>query len=329
MKKILGFAVAMIFAVSVRGQEKATVSGQVFVVTRGGENIKLGDVEIAAYDFQPVAEFVKERQSQSVELHQSLVPVVTATEEGSKAGEADEERARQASHYTWDDPGYKAAREMSEKLSNLYSNARWAAIYSLSAFYYLRKLHDPVATVRTDADGKYSLSLPPGKFALAARASRKVGDLEETYSWLVSIDVARAPIALNLANVNMASGDDPSSMIHTVNSEDESVAAAGLRGLDELQRFKEEQAAKAGAAKKAAEAEEAARKATYIRQHLPEMVKQSQARALKVHPDLGVASSALNKKFVERYKVLQAEKSPRLQEPEWPEKLADECAATP
>ncbi len=60
---------------------------------------------------------------------------------------------------------------------------------------------------------------------------------------------------------------------------------------------------------------------------LAQRIAYSQVRAVEKHPDLAVPNSENNSRFIFRYKKLAAEKSPRLQEPDWPEKLADECAA--
>ena len=55
-------------------------------------------------------------------------------------------------------------------------------------------------------------------------------------------------------------------------------------------------------------------------------VKESQSRALKKYPELAKAGSAMNAKFVEAYRKLQAANSPLLRQPDWPEKVADQCA---
>ena len=59
---------------------------------------------------------------------------------------------------------------------------------------------------------------------------------------------------------------------------------------------------------------------------LAQEVASSQLRAIDQYPELAVPNSEINLRFVFRYKNLLAEKSPRLQDPRWPEELADECA---
>ena len=76
----------------------------------------------------------------------------------------------------------------------------------------------------------------------------------------------------------------------------------------------------------AAQKEQAAEE---LRRNLPQLVKESQARALKKYPALGWPDSPLNKRFLLMYETLRAVRSERLDQPDWPEKLADECAAQP
>ena len=59
---------------------------------------------------------------------------------------------------------------------------------------------------------------------------------------------------------------------------------------------------------------------------LADGVAASKERAVEKYPDLAVPNSEINLRFVFRYKALLADKSTRLQDPGWPEKLADECA---
>jgi hypothetical protein len=56
-------------------------------------------------------------------------------------------------------------------------------------------------------------------------------------------------------------------------------------------------------------------------------VADSQARALAKYPALGVQGSEINARFTFRYKRMKAASDPLLNQPDWPEKLADACAA--
>ena len=58
-------------------------------------------------------------------------------------------------------------------------------------------------------------------------------------------------------------------------------------------------------------------------------VSSSQRAAVMKHPDLGVAGSRLNREFLSRLAIWQTSHDPRLQQYDWPERLADECAGLP
>ncbi len=60
---------------------------------------------------------------------------------------------------------------------------------------------------------------------------------------------------------------------------------------------------------------------------LNQQIAASKQRALGKYPSLATEGSEINLRFVFRYKALIQQNSPRLLDPNWPEKLAEECAA--
>ena len=100
---------------------------------------------------------------------------------------------------------------------------------------------------------------------------------------------------------------------------DEAAVQAGLRERQAHEQQAQQQ-------QQAAQKEQAAQE---LRRNLPGLVKESQARALKKYPALGWSDSPLNIRFLLMYETLRAVNSARLEQPDWPEKLADECAAQP
>ena len=66
---------------------------------------------------------------------------------------------------------------------------------------------------------------------------------------------------------------------------------------------------------------------TRAKAELAQLIAESKKRAVQKYPDLLVASTEMNSRFVFRYNWMSKENNPRLQEPNWPETLADECAA--
>ncbi len=57
-----------------------------------------------------------------------------------------------------------------------------------------------------------------------------------------------------------------------------------------------------------------------------QLVNESKRRAVARYPDLAVANTEMNSRFVFRYKKLVEQKSARLEDATWPETLAEECA---
>ncbi len=72
---------------------------------------------------------------------------------------------------------------------------------------------------------------------------------------------------------------------------------------------------------------EAAVSPTDAANQFQQAVAASQSRAVKKYPALGVANSPFNQAFIASYQQLRRQQSARLNAPDWPEKLADECAA--
>lgn len=233
------------------GGVNVTVSGQVFIVTKSGESIKLGLVHVGIADNQ-LAEIEKK----------SISDMLTKNLSESKA-KIDEARA-----------SYQAARDLYDKLLPDYTKAQKALHDAVSAegiyaigdnevdgvdsvqaanivtlnrqlaaigakiaplyddfmakFQNLRVLVEEqqndvqgsldtffstfggVADTKTDADGKFTLSVPEGKsYVLVAQTSRSVGDTTEKYYWIEDVDLTKANNGLTILLSNDNLVDDP------------------------------------------------------------------------------------------------------------------------
>jgi len=169
----------------------AELKGQIFVVTRGRENIKLGNVEVSVY-LESALVSVKD------EITKSLV-------EHKKRREAavDEIRSIQRAQFRANGvdvsdvttPQIELLREMMDSRGALFSTISSAGHGGL------------IAKTTTDADGRFSLRLPLGKgpFAIVAQSSRMVFDKKEQYYWLIedfSLDGAKYKEII-LSNTNL------------------------------------------------------------------------------------------------------------------------------
>ena len=212
---------------------KVPVSGQAFIVTKGRQNIKLALVEVIAIPEKDVLEHIKAKRAEGREKQALLLPQVErAKKEAGSASSAlaraekDAEKARQDRHEatmaTIRNRGnvigqMKAdteafSKEMDENLRlQKAANSKGGTLRELgrqyahydSPAYYADNLPNAVAHSKTDADGNFSLSVPPGKYAIAAATSRAVFKDTEQYYWIVWVDVKSPIQGLMLSNDNL------------------------------------------------------------------------------------------------------------------------------
>ena len=177
---------------------KGTVTGQVFVSTKGGENFKLGAVQVGLFAREAVDTLLVELKKYADIKIQQLRPSVDAAK-------AAYEQARAANHAAFDaasDKYFKADRELR---------------YYYSGDFYFSYLRSQLHTAETDADGKFVIQVPQsGKFVIGAQAKRSVDDETESYYWLQPVALAgQKQFTQNLSNNNLTSTTGTSSLIHT------------------------------------------------------------------------------------------------------------------
>lgn len=68
--------------------------------------------------------------------------------------------------------------------------------------FFIKNLPQPKFISKTDADGKFALTLPSGKYVITANSSREVFGSTETYHWLVTVDTSNINQPLVLSNDN-------------------------------------------------------------------------------------------------------------------------------
>jgi hypothetical protein len=191
---------------SARITEARDISGQVFIVTKGSENIKLGLVEVEAFDAEAVADAIKAADASTKKEREALTEFEVKVEEVATLLEKNEERDGKTDYNgktyyhntTWD------ARE-------LVDHGKQRLAYLSSLLFYSRSFPAPLASVKTDADGHFDLSVPDDKpITLCAHSRRLVGDSYETYDWIVPI--SKDSKRVNLSNDNLC-GDASSASI--------------------------------------------------------------------------------------------------------------------
>lgn len=207
-------------------KSSSPISGQVFVVTQGKENIKLALVEISAISEKDIIQYLNAKHSNGLEQQKGLMPDLDSAKKAAFLASNALNRAEKEYELVFDRMGVAATKDHEEfnnlveverqladkksKLSdtadlksNAYRKMKSKFDYFDSAEYYFEKLPTPISIGKTDADGKFTLSLPAGKYVIAATSSRKVFKDTESYHWLVWVDTSSPNQSLMLSNDNL------------------------------------------------------------------------------------------------------------------------------
>lgn len=96
---------------------------------------------------------------------------------------------------------YNKCKKVSQRLQDLQRQVQ----HLPSGEYFFADLPSGVSAATTDADGRFTLSIPRrGRYGLIARASREVFNGTETFFWLVWVALDGQPTQhLTLSNDNM------------------------------------------------------------------------------------------------------------------------------
>jgi len=230
-----------------------TVDGEVFIVTKDRQNIKLGLVEVALIPMQTMMPYLemkhvtltnrlagleqeiktskmeKDRLSKAVQVAKAEVDRVEEFHLSFETIEAEMKRidVRNNTNIKSLEQVHQAcekARQACEKAREA-DYAAFEKIMKLtdlqtelmSARFYFESIPSPLLVTKTNSDGKFRLIVPgTGSFAVVSIASRHVGDDVERYYWLLKIDPrAGANQTIMLSNDNLMSADGVAVFIQT------------------------------------------------------------------------------------------------------------------
>lgn len=189
----------------------SSIAGQVFVVTKGGENIKLALVGVSAIPEKQIREYLSTSQNLKREVLDKMVSAKKEWQAATLSKEA--ASARWSTLYrggdgkgaeedkAWNES--KACEEFESLKFTQYMEANTAWLRFKSGEYYFAELPVGVNSSKTDADGKFKLDLPAGKYALAAKSSRHVFGNTEEYYWIVFVNASSQNQSVMLSNDNL------------------------------------------------------------------------------------------------------------------------------
>jgi hypothetical protein len=203
----------------------STIHGQVFIVTRGGESVKLGLVTV---DLLPVAQFKRHVAARKAEAAKELVSRAAEVKSWNDAVEtsqqmlttAEREYRRSMDRGDYFGSAYdkrrQAVRLESDAQRGLNEARKKLAMLSQGAFYF-EGMPSGKVSAQTDADGNFALAVPPlGEYVLVARAGRAIMDRAENYFWAVQVmPEARRGKPVFLSNTTMTTANSPLSLLQT------------------------------------------------------------------------------------------------------------------
>ncbi|MBX3134567.1 MAG: hypothetical protein KF689_14385, partial [Gemmatimonadaceae bacterium] len=200
---------ALCVSVSAACSKKQTVvEGSVFIVTRGGDNYKLGLVEIGAYADTTVERIFGARSAEAAAAYPALrarfdsLALVAERRQAAASAAFDRSMANILSE-TLESRWRRAQDESTLAIAAMVAGS--AAVDSLSAApFYFADLPSPIATAKSDADGRFSMTVPRQRIVLVGVASRNVmGDIERYY-WAVRLDsLPQDTVRVMLSNDNL------------------------------------------------------------------------------------------------------------------------------
>jgi hypothetical protein len=190
--------------------------GAMFVVGKRKERHALGRVVVHAIPEDALKKHLERRTAQRTRRSRTLqheIDVLAATLADARAEEdrlwniqkQDESNLGKAKAWS---VAYATTKKITAQLEDLQT--RWQHLTSADRF--LEDLPMAISTATTDADGRFTLSIPrDGRHGIVAHASRALDDEAQTYLWFVWVSLDGEPakrLVLNDDNVVGAGSPD-------------------------------------------------------------------------------------------------------------------------
>lgn len=202
---------------------QGTLDGEVFIVTRGAQNIKLGLVQVRVLPYEATENSIAKTRPEVEQQSARLLSKVDAARKvlalAKSKRRAAYAKSKAATDYNTFEQGVdqfalagKAMRADAKIIDLLEKQVR---SWNLGALYFAN-LPPPLASVKTDEDGKFSIKLDRNTtIVLAAHATRLVFDKTEQYYWLVAVSLdGQLTKRIFLSNDNLITFESKDSPIH-------------------------------------------------------------------------------------------------------------------
>ena len=198
-----------------------TIEGEVFIVTAGGPAIKLALVQVKAIS-------KIEMENHIAKIEQQIAPERAEADSAvSRAMKESDARIKQMQAMTLKEIQRQMADDLKRsraerdkaiqapilaRLQLRELRARQKTLNSAAPFFV--DLPQPVATAKTDADGRFELTIPDkGEYVLVASAERTVFNDVERYFWVVRLNSEE--FKATLSNDNLTTSGSADSLLTT------------------------------------------------------------------------------------------------------------------
>lgn len=182
------FIAALLLASCAFMQQRGSIQGEVFIVTRGAGNIKLGLVEVKAVPSDVFNEHLELRKQ---EIRATIQERKKTSDECVALGKR-----------------LMAGQQIEEATTSFSARCRDAILqYNAIPEILMADLPKDAVSSQTNADGKFSFELPRTKYVLLAKANRQVGGKEESYYWMEGVDISSEDANTILSNNNLLDPD--------------------------------------------------------------------------------------------------------------------------
>ncbi len=190
-----------------------SIKGQVFVVTKGGDSVKLALVSVAAYrESELIPQFAAIRNSDKDEINRTTEAMEEANKMVSDAHSRVEMARAKYRDIPFEDRGTMDSANLSMAVIQKSEEVQIALRHQKRTFeklallngprHVIERLTSPLVAAKSDADGNFEMLLPANAYVLVATGKRLVGGSTELYEWMVRVD-AKKPVKLMLSNDNL------------------------------------------------------------------------------------------------------------------------------
>lgn len=182
------FLFLAILSLSYCGPNLVELSGDIFIVTKGRANIKLGLVEVNIFRASEMEPIVEKKNLEKEQFTEKYKEALIKYEAEAKAITTELEKAVKTDSGKFLEVAGELARRMTE-FKQIYEESNKKKEYYDSIKFYLDGLPSPAYIAKTDSDGRFTIRIKPGKYGLIANSSREVFNNTEEYNWMIWVTV--------------------------------------------------------------------------------------------------------------------------------------------